>query len=171
MGSHPRLLNTLIASHCRKNPDDPERIIDKYKPRADVPQLQQPETLWASVWQSPECTTKLTLDIHATRRRASTSEVKAFKRAIFKALKPLADRLDEDQLYTLYLKFYLPVYHKNGSLKREDVSNFVKVAEDGICTALGIDDCQFMSVRCDKIHSDTTSWWFEIERFEDGQPE
>ena len=42
--------------------------------------------------------------------------------------------------YCVSRQFYFPVRYKNGNIKKKDVSNLNKYADDELCKKLGIDD-------------------------------
>ena len=89
-------------------------------------------------------------------RRFLSAEGKEFKRAVFyslagKRLEFEALKLDSEPL-AMNLYFFFPaVYNLDGSIKKIDVSNYIKITEDAICFALGYDDSRHFSVTARKL--------------------
>ena len=83
---------------------------------------------------------ELTLDVHATKRRAPTSKVRVFINAVVDQLSLYRQYLPPFKFFYLDLAVYVPVYHGNGNVIMRDASNFVKIAEDSICKSLETDD-------------------------------
>ena len=96
-------------------------------------------------------------------RKALSSEGRALKEQMKTAVSllcvsnPAVGDLTNTPL-TLHLVFYFPEIENRGwsqkktttRYKRVDVSNRVKLVEDAICEALGIDDSAFMSIHLSK---------------------
>ncbi len=108
----------------------------------------------------------LTLDVHATKRRAPTTPVKVFKQSTMITLRNAMIQwrlvVPEFELYKLEFAFYFPCKNKNGSPRKVDTSNFVKIPEDAIASAIGIDDCRFIEVNALKQHRVTYEWSFRL---------
>jgi len=106
---------------------------------------------------------KLTVDIHETRRRAAHSDVKRFKRGMKHLLAPHGPKLVQSDWYNLHLVVYRRAFGQEGQALKWDVSNLIKVAEDCICTFLGIDDCRIKEVTATKINwTGRAAWEFQL---------
>lgn len=67
-------------------------------------------------------------------------------------------RMDPDQPHLLWVRVHLPIYTKPGGeaksrYKKLDASNRIKLLEDAVCHALGIDDSCFEAVLIQKVHA------------------
>lgn len=100
-----------------------------------------------------------TVKDHATGKdkRVLTTKARDYRRIIKGAIN---GQVDPEGIYTLRMVFYYPWYYKNGKLARFDETNRIKLLEDCIAHALGIDDNHFKRPDLDSI--DTT----ELERLE-----
>lgn len=78
---------------------------------------------------------------------------KAFKKETAFATKHMKGMINPD-LYKLTIICEKPWIFKNGKIKRDDISNRIKIAEDALAEGLGIDDKCFLEVRACKLHSD-----------------
>jgi Holliday junction resolvase RusA-like endonuclease len=66
--------------------------------------------------------------------------------------------MDPDQPHMLWVRVHLPIYTKPGGeaksrYKKLDASNRIKLLEDAVCHALGIDDSCFEVVLVQKVHT------------------
>lgn len=81
--------------------------------------------------------------------------------------KAYGDRiLDSDKLYTLRLIFSLPklqFYYKNGKIRKQDTSNFIKPLEDIISQVIRVDDSKFVKVSSEKYFNDTEEYYIAVE--------
>lgn len=74
--------------------------------------------------------------------------------------------IDANQPHLLWVRIHLPIYTKPGGeaksrYKKLDASNRIKLLEDAVCHALGIDDSCFEVVLIQKVHATP-----ELERTE-----
>lgn len=83
---------------------------------------------------------RLTTDIWDMRRRAPTAETKVFKRSVRNYLSLYAHLLPQFRFYELDIAVWIPLYFNAGAIITRDVSNFIKISEDGVCQALMLDD-------------------------------
>ncbi len=89
-------------------------------------------------------------------RRALTKDAQAYKTYInnmteFQTESDYRSGLDEfEHLVAIYV-FWDSFHYKNGSVKKKDVTNLVKITEDAVCESLGIDDRGFGDVHVHKI--------------------
>ena len=58
-------------------------------------------------------------------------------------------------LYRLTIIVQYKWLTKDGNVMKRDISNRIKIAEDGLAKALGVDDAVFFDVRALKSHSET----------------
>lgn len=109
---------------------------------------------------------QLTLDVHNIRRRAATAQVKTFKKYVrtLLATQNAISMVPEAKWYTLYLCVAFPLYDQGGGVIRKDASNFIKVPEDAISVALGLDDSRFLRVAIEKVDSPDNLWRFELRK-------
>lgn len=64
---------------------------------------------------------------------------------------------DTKETYSLSIEFHSPVWrNKDGSVKKRDASNLIKIAEDAFIEAIGIDDSRFWEVSVKKVFSKDT---------------
>ena len=82
---------------------------------------------------------ELTLDVHKLKRRAPTAQVKIFYRTVINWLKQYASRAPSFKYFDLDIAVFVNCYTGQAVIMR-DASNFIKIAEDSICKALGTDD-------------------------------
>ena len=82
-----------------------------------------------------------------------TPKVRKLQQEIHYQIAPLPT----DHPYTSYDAFitiYSNFMTKSGKVRRIDLSNIFKPIEDGICSALGIDDSLCFNLSLSKIHAD-----------------
>lgn len=83
---------------------------------------------------------ELTFDVHKIKRRAPTTQVRIFVQAVVDWLQKFEVYMPKFKFYQLDLAVWVPMYSPKGKVLIRDASNFVKVSEDSICKALGVDD-------------------------------
>ena len=89
-------------------------------------------------------------------RRVLTKDAQAYKTYInnmteYQTESDYRASLDDfDYLVAIYI-FWDSFHYKNGSVKKKDVTNLVKITEDAVCESLGIDDRGFGDVHVHKI--------------------
>lgn len=69
-----------------------------------------------------------------------------------------------DVYCTLLLEFNMPLFYKNGNLRRADTDDMIKYAQDGICRALDFDDKLILAVnavRVDSVDKFTVAYLYE----------
>ena len=123
-----------------KTPEQREALRARYGNR--LVSIYYTETELAGYWfgEIPSVN-ELTTDIHKTKRRAPTSQVKIFKQSIIDWLQQYRHLAPVFKFFELSIAVWIPVYtSKKSHVVMRDVSNFVKVSEDSICQALGTDD-------------------------------
>lgn len=83
----------------------------------------------------------LTLDVHKIKRRAPTMQVKIFKQAVYDWLARYAAYFPKYMYFELDIAVWFRMYvNHTFNLVMRDVSNFIKISEDSICQAVGVDD-------------------------------
>ena len=94
------------------------------------------------------------------RGRASSKELILFKANVLDYALSLSEETREDLRQieegpvSLFLQFNLNhdmMYTKDGRVKRMDVSNLIKSAEDAIMDLIGLDDKFVFKVTCEKV--------------------
>lgn len=55
--------------------------------------------------------------------------------------------------YELEIEIHKPWYTKKGTIRKEDISNRIKIAEDALMEGLGLDDCFIFKVSAKKVES------------------
>lgn len=78
--------------------------------------------------------------------------------------------MDTDQPHMLWVRVHLPIYTKPGGeaksrYKKLDASNRIKLLEDAVCHALGIDDSCFEVVLVQKVHTTPEEERTEVKIF------
>lgn len=129
-----------MAKRKAKNPEQKARQRKRYGNR--LVSFYYTETELAGYWigEIPSVN-ELTTDIHATKRRAPTTQVKIFKKTIIDWLGPYRHLAPPFKFFELSIGVWIPIYtDKNKHVIMRDVSNFVKISEDSICQALATDD-------------------------------
>lgn len=98
--------------------------------------------------------------------RVTTDDYKEYKKEFAevisdkkyeKSINKVQSYVEQNYTLKLSLTFYFnrkQVFCKDGSLKKNDVTNRIKAIEDCLCDALGIDDKQFFFVSCAKMYTD-----------------
>lgn len=70
-----------------------------------------------------------------------SKEGKSYKKLVFDAVRTKPWIVRTDRLYRLTIECWSPRWFtKKGTIFKSDVSNRIKIAEDAICEAIGIDD-------------------------------
>lgn len=85
-------------------------------------------------------------------RRALTSEGKAFKDEVMGVVMAARVKAPAGR-FTLSLHFHGNWDTLAGRPRRRDLSNHVKLLEDAICEALGVDDCWIRRVEIEATHA------------------
>lgn len=93
-----------------------------------------------------------TTDRNTGRKKRVLSEKAREYRKVVKGI--VGGRLDPDRIYTPRIVLFYPWYFKNGKLAKFDETNRIKLLEDCIVHALGVDDSHFKRPDCDSV--DTT---------------
>lgn len=90
---------------------------------------------------------------NGTRRRFSSKEVKAFKKGLSEELKNFKVPFDlNSKKLDLNIYVSLPTWlTKDGRIRRNDISNRIKVSEDTFFEALGIEDSSNWRVSATKV--------------------
>lgn len=83
---------------------------------------------------------EITLDVHKLKRRAPTSQVRIFVKAVLDWLEQYREYRPDFKFFELDISVFIPLYAEGGKVITRDASNFVKISEDSICKALGTDD-------------------------------
>lgn len=101
------------------------------------------------------------------RMRFLSSEARKFKLDVFVAVRKLFavthPTWDKD-CFTLNIAFHSSSWlNKNGSVKKRDCTNLIKVAEDAFSEAIGIDDSRFWKVTAEKISCAKEMTVFRLE--------
>lgn len=60
---------------------------------------------------------------------------------VSKSVKP--QKISQTEWYGMNIIVYMPLYFKNGKVKRIDISNLIKYAEDAICKKVVLPDGEF----------------------------
>lgn len=129
-----------------------------------------PTSLYGWFWGKVPSVNKLTLDIHKTHRRASTAEVRRFKRGLKEILAGKQDSVPASRFYKLVIWVAKPCYTAGGQVEKWDVSNYLKVAEDGLTEALGFDDSRIARIEGVKVQTTgRAAWAFELTVTENPQ--
>lgn len=94
-----------------------------------------------------------------------SKEGKAFKFAVFLKVKNLGYKFVDDKMsYSLNLEFHCKNWlNKDGSVKKRDISNLVKIAEDALVEAIKVDDSRFWKLTVEKKHSEKEMTLFRLE--------
>lgn len=87
---------------------------------------------------------------------------KAFKNSVILQLRHMASKVPAAKWYTLEIEVRTRIVSKTGEPLRLDTSNRVKLAEDAISEALGLDDRHFRTVTTTKTHSEREAWCFTL---------
>lgn len=87
-------------------------------------------------------------------KRFLSKKGKAFKSEVEIAAKKFYGTLGRSY-YRLTIIVQCRWLTKDGRVLKKDISNRIKIAEDGIAKALGVDDARFFEVRALKSHSYT----------------
>ena len=70
-------------------------------------------------------------------------------------------RADDERIGKVYcsliLEFNMPLFYKNGNLRRVDTDDMIKYAQDGICKTLDFDDKFILAVYAVRTDSPTKS--------------
>ena len=62
-------------------------------------------------------------------------------------------KCEPTDLLRLHLTYHGNMYFKNGSVRKIDLSNWLKATIDAICEKLGVDDSRLWYLSCEKQHS------------------
>lgn len=97
-------------------------------------------------------------------RRVLTKEGRKYK----KLVSEMFEHLGGDTMpvwFRLIIELRLPLYFKNGKVRKFDASNRVKVLEDAVCEGMGIDDSRVIQLVVTKQHACVESACVVIEAF------
>lgn len=88
----------------------------------------------------------------ALRRVEMKPDVRRYKSAMKMYVPPYKKK--EDVTMQLTLNFHMPMFFKNGNLRKIDESNLTKLIKDLICEKIGFDDCWVKKTTSTHIHSE-----------------
>ena len=95
-------------------------------------------------------------------RTGRSYKTKAYKQWVkdFKTAYPKERKIKDSQWYGIEIQLYFPLFYKNGNVRKKDVSNYIKYAEDLVFGNLityngdSIDDCRITEGEYFKIDSE-----------------
>lgn len=89
---------------------------------------------------------------------------KDFKMLVRVRVKQLSFSIpDVKETYTLSIEFHSKSWrNKDGTIKKRDVSNLIKIAEDAFIEAIGIDDSRFWELHIKKVEDSSDFTVFKL---------
>lgn len=96
-------------------------------------------------------------------RRYLSAAGKQFKSAVKLHCLKIKESLEECP-YRLVIEVHKPWYTKQGKVCRNDISNRIKIAEDALMEALGLDDRFIFEITAKKIDSENLKTVFSLDK-------
>lgn len=84
-------------------------------------------------------------------RRVLTREGRRFKESVSSMPELIKCRNTLPTWIAISIHLWLPLFYKNGKVRRFDASNRIKLLEDAVCEGLGIDDSRVIRLTVQKV--------------------
>lgn len=110
----------------------------------------------------PPSMNKLYAINYRTRSVYMTPEAREFKSKMKLFITSMP--IDLEKKLSLKLDVHTDWYFKNGKLKKSDIQNLIKVVVDALSERLGFDDSLIWSFTANKIQSNDSFIWLELEQ-------